>query len=91
VYPVELVQPIFRLCGHLTDSFEDTVAETMMIGGDTDTNGAIEGPLAGAVYGAKSVARWAETLMACDASNGRPRPERYQSSNAYHQLHLMNI
>ena len=64
-------------------SLEEGVIDTVMQGGDTDTNAAICGALLGAVYGRGAVpARWFERLMTCRPEAGRPsvlnpRPECY--------------
>jgi len=61
--------------------FEEGVVDTVMRGGDTDTNAAICGALLGAVYGRESVpTQWLETLQNCRPRAGapgvyRPRPE----------------
>jgi ADP-ribosylglycohydrolase/fructose-1,6-bisphosphatase/inositol monophosphatase family enzyme len=47
-------------------SLEEGVINTVMRGGDTDTNGAIAGALLGAVYGRQAVpARWVQALLSC--------------------------
>jgi ADP-ribosylglycohydrolase/fructose-1,6-bisphosphatase/inositol monophosphatase family enzyme len=52
-------------------SLEEGVVDTVMHGGDTDTNAAIAGALLGAVHGRKAVpARWLRALQCC-----RPFPE----------------
>ena len=62
-------------------SFENGVVDSVMRGGDTDTNAAICGSLLGAVYGKDAVpARWTEILLSCRPAAGRPnvrhpRPE----------------
>lgn len=64
-----------------TFSLERAVIDTVMRGGDTDTNAAICGALIGAVYGRQAVPqRWVETLINCRPTPGvphveRPRPE----------------
>lgn len=64
-------------------NFEEGVVDTVMQGGDTDTNAAIAGALLGAMYGEEAVpAQWRETLLNCRPEAGRPgvrtpRPERY--------------
>lgn len=64
-------------------SLEEAVVDTVMRGGDTDTNAAICGALLGAVYGRSAVpAQWIDRLMTCRPESGRPsvrhpRPERY--------------
>ncbi len=62
-------------------NLEEAVVDTIMRGGDTDTNGAICGALLGAVYGRNAVpSQWIETLLNCRPEAGqphvaRPRPE----------------
>jgi ADP-ribosyl-[dinitrogen reductase] hydrolase len=62
-------------------SLEDGVVDTIMRGGDTDTNAAIAGALLGAVYGRQAVPKqWIEKLLSCRPKTGerrvrRPRPE----------------
>lgn len=64
-------------------SLEEAVVDTVMRGGDTDTNAAICGALLGAVHGLEALPRqWAETLRNCRPGENvphvrRPRPERY--------------
>ncbi len=62
-------------------NLEEGVVDTIMRGGDTDTNAAISGALLGAVYGRDAVPeRWTETLLNCRPEAGRtgvlhPRPQ----------------
>lgn len=62
-------------------SFEEGVVDTVMRGGDTDTNAAICGALLGAVYGISAVPpQWINALADCRPEEGnrrvkRPRPE----------------
>jgi len=64
-------------------SFEIGLVNTVMQGGDTDTNAAISGALLGAVYGLDSIpARWVDRVLNCRPKYGhpgvhRPRPEAY--------------
>jgi ADP-ribosylglycohydrolase len=64
-------------------SLEEGVVDTVMRGGDTDTNAAICGALLGAVRGAAAVPeRWRQALRACRPEAGRagvkrPRPPEY--------------
>ena len=64
-------------------SLEEGVVDTVMRGGDTDTNAAIAGALLGAVHGRDAVpAQWVECLLACRPQKGRPevfrpRPQCY--------------
>lgn len=60
---------------------ETGVVDTVMRGGDTDTNAAIAGALLGAVHGVNAVpAQWTERVLTCRPEQGRPgvrkpRPE----------------
>lgn len=61
-------------------SLEAGVVDTVMRGGDTDTNAAIAGALLGAVYGVDAVpAQWRDKVLSCRPEAGRhvrhPRPE----------------
>lgn len=64
-------------------SLEEGVVDTVMRGGDTDTNAAIAGALLGAAYGRDAVPKqWVEKLLSCRPKAGeprvrRPRPERF--------------
>lgn len=64
-------------------SVEDSLAQTIAAGGDTDTNAAICGALLGAVFGCDAMPEaWAQTLRACEPAFGRPsvlrpRPPEY--------------
>ena len=64
-------------------SVEEAIVDTVMRGGDTDTNAAICGALLGAVYGIESLPeRWVKTVLNCrpDRGNARvrqPRPRDY--------------
>ena len=64
-------------------SFEEGVVDTVMQGGDTDTNAAIAGALLGAIHGEEAVpAQWREAVLHCRPEAGRPgvhepRPEIY--------------
>ena len=50
-----------------TDSLEDAVIAAVGIGDDTDTNGAVTGALAGAMYGAEAIpGRWLDLLHGRD-------------------------
>jgi len=59
---------------------EEGVVDTVMRGGDTDTNAAIAGALLGAVYGRDAIpAQWVECLLTCQPEAGQahvrhPRP-----------------
>jgi ADP-ribosylglycohydrolase len=70
---------LFQLL-HAT-SFEEGVADTVMRGGDTDTNAAIAGALLGAVHGIEAVPQqWLQAILSCRPWEGdrrvhHPRPE----------------
>lgn len=50
-----------------TDSLEDAVVAAVMVGDDTDTNAAVTGALAGALYGAEAIpSRWLDALHGRD-------------------------
>jgi len=61
-------------------NLEEGVVDTVMRGGDTDTNAAICGALLGAMYGLEAVpTQWKEKVIACRpeqrAGVAHPRPE----------------
>jgi ADP-ribosylglycohydrolase len=54
-------------------SLEEGVVDTVMRGGDTDTNAAIAGALLGAVHGRSAVpSRWVHALLSCRPLRGAP-------------------
>lgn len=63
------------------ENLEEGVVDTVMRGGDTDTNAAICGALLGAVYGREAIPkRWVDCLLNCRPKAGQPnvhhpRPE----------------
>lgn len=67
-------------------NLEEGVIDTVMRGGDTDTNAAIAGTLLGAIYGEDAVpVQWRESILNCRPEVGRancPRPEKYWPNNA---------
>lgn len=64
-------------------SLEEAVVDTVMRGGDTDTNACIVGALLGAVYGREAVPdRWVQSILNCRPASERPgvfrpRPRDY--------------
>jgi ADP-ribosylglycohydrolase len=63
-------------------SLEEGVIDTVMRGGDTDTNAAIAGALLGAVYGIQAIPpRWSRALLSCrplpDQPTDHPRPAEF--------------
>ncbi|MBN1827045.1 MAG: ADP-ribosylglycohydrolase family protein [Candidatus Eisenbacteria bacterium] len=67
---------------------EEGVVDTVMRGGDTDTNAAIGGALLGAVHGREAIpAQWEKAILSCRPRRGdprvrHPRPERYWPADA---------
>ena len=65
------------------ESLEAGVIDSIMRGGDTDTNAAIAGALLGAVYGRDAIpSQWEETVLNCRPESGlpnvrRPRPQEF--------------
>ncbi|MBI1320160.1 MAG: ADP-ribosylglycohydrolase family protein [Candidatus Hydrogenedens sp.] len=58
--------------GH-AESLEAGVVDTVMRGGDTDTNAAISGALLGAVHGAEAIPpQWRDSILRCEPEAGRP-------------------
>ena len=77
---IALQNAFFHLL-HTTD-FEQVLVATVGAGGDTDTNAAIAGALAGAVLGIEAIPpRWVLPVLACrplaEAGAPRPRPMHY--------------
>ena len=71
------------------NSFEAGVVDTVMRGGDTDTNAAICGALLGAVYGIDPIPdQWVNCVLECRPEEGRPgvhrpRPECFWPVDAF--------
>jgi hypothetical protein len=69
-------------------NLEEGVVDTVMRGGDTDTNAAICGALLGAVYGLEAVpAQWVDKVLNCRPQEGlpgvhQPRPECFWPADA---------
>ncbi len=71
------LQHAFFQLHHATD-FEGALAQTIRMGGDTDTNAAITGALLGATLGEAAIpARWRETVRDCLSR----RPVEYRCSD----------
>jgi ADP-ribosylglycohydrolase/fructose-1,6-bisphosphatase/inositol monophosphatase family enzyme len=66
-----------------TESLEEGIVNTVMSGGDTDTNAAIAGALLGAVHGRSAIPlQWLDRILCCRpisaiAGVKRPRPETF--------------
>jgi ADP-ribosylglycohydrolase len=78
---IALQNAFFRL--RHAPSLQEGVVDSVMSGGDTDTNAAIAGALLGAVLGEGAVPRqWREAVLACRPEVGRrgvrrPRPKEF--------------
>ena len=58
-------------------TLEEGIVDTVMRGGDTDTNAAICGALLGAVFGRDAIpVQWVESLLNCRPAPGHPRVRR---------------
>lgn len=72
-----------------SESLEEAIIDTVMRGGDTDTNAAICGALLGAVHGIDAMPRrWVDAVLGCRPSASdprvrRPRPEVYWPVDAF--------
>ena len=70
------------------ENVEEGIVDTVMQGGDTDTNAAVCGALLGAVHGRQAIPeRWVETIRGCRPEAGRPgvfkpRPECFWPADA---------
>ena len=59
------------------ESLETAVIDTVMRGGDTDTNAAITGALLGAVWGESAIPdQWSECVLNCRPKAGKPSVHR---------------
>ncbi len=70
-----------------TQGFEEALVDTVMQGGDTDTNAAIAGALLGAAWGVSNIPlRWANQVSGCRAVKmtgvQHPRPMEYWPDDA---------
>lgn len=59
------------------ESAENGIIDTVMQGGDTDTNAAISGALLGALHGEQSIPnRWTQAILQCRPSHENPNAKR---------------
>ncbi len=71
--PASVVTSIYMALS--SDSFERAVRDTVHLGGDADTTGAMVGALAGARFGRAAIPRlWYQSLVARDAFDDRIAP-----------------
>jgi ADP-ribosylglycohydrolase/fructose-1,6-bisphosphatase/inositol monophosphatase family enzyme len=79
---LKALQNAFWQLLHATN-LEEGVVNTVMSGGDTDTNAAIAGALLGAVHGRSALpVQWLDRILSCRPISGlagvlRPRPEAF--------------
>lgn len=71
--------------------YEFALIETLKGGGDTDTNACIVGAMLGALHGIERLPKkMVQTVLECDTTKGRPRPEflqtRVQLPSLIHRL-----
>lgn len=72
------LQNAFYQLLHAQD-FEEALVNTVMAGGDTDTNGCIAGALLGAYYGEEGIPeQWRRTILNCETRRGA----EYQTTDA---------
>jgi len=61
-------------------TYQTAITETLLGGGDTDTNACIVGGLIGALHGVSSIPTvMTHALLGCDTKTGRPRPDIYST------------
>lgn len=66
------------------------IAQTLMLGGDTDTNACIVGGLVGAAQGVQSIpASMLESVLQCDTQLGQPRPSIFGIQQAFDSLQTL--
>jgi ADP-ribosylglycohydrolase len=61
-------------------TYQTAITETLLGGGDTDTNACIVGGLIGALHGVSTIPTvMTRALLGCDTKAGRPRPDIYST------------
>jgi len=76
---------------HSGASFERAVTETLLRGGDTDTNACIVGGLMGAYHGLNGLHKVAlEGVLNCNTHLGRRRPEIFTVTPVMNNLRLLS-
>lgn len=74
----------------LKTSYEDAIRETLMGGGDCDSNACIVGGLIGAAQGIESIPpHMVQAIVDCDTSYGIPRPVQYHTRNLAHKINRL--
>jgi ADP-ribosylglycohydrolase len=76
---------------HSGGSFEQAVTETLLRGGDTDTNACIVGGLMGAYHGLNGLPKLAlDGVLNCNTQLGQRRPENFTVTPVMHNLRLLS-
>lgn len=76
---------------HRGTSFKQAVTETLLRGGDTDTNACIVGGLMGAYHGLNGLPKLAlEGVLNCNTQFGRRRPDNFTVVPVLHNLTLLS-
>jgi ADP-ribosyl-[dinitrogen reductase] hydrolase len=76
---------------HIGGSFEQAITETLLRGGDTDTNACIVGGLMGAYHGLNGLPKTAlEGVLNCNTQLGRRRPENFTVVPVMRNLTLLS-
>jgi ADP-ribosyl-[dinitrogen reductase] hydrolase len=76
---------------HSGASFERAVTETLLRGGDTDTNACIVGGLMGAYHGLNGLPKLAlDGVLNCNTQLGQRRPENFTVTPVMHNLRLLS-
>lgn len=73
-------------------TFTAAMRQTLLLGGDTDTNACIVGAMMGARFGASAIpTEWCEAVLMCDTSKGsQPRPADYSAAYLENKIkHLL--
>lgn len=66
------------------------ILDTLILGGDTDTNACIVGGLIGAMNGRSKLPRASlEAVLNCDTDKGQPRPERFTARHVSFYLETL--
>ena len=75
---------------HHAYRFRDAIHETLLMGGDTDTNACIVGGLLGAYNGFSALPKASlDGLLSCDTKLGQDRPDQYRIRSVSANLSLV--
>lgn len=74
----------------LGTGYVDAISETLVGGGDTDTNACIVGGLIGAACGANAIPdEMKQAVITCDTRLGQPRPAFLQTTDVIQLIHQL--